>query len=189
MSEVLTIRRLRLSDENALSDAYVNWGHGATGLGVEDTAEWLTSLWKPGGDFSKFLEGLDANEKGERLPPGFVPSTLLYGFKGAEENAEIIGRVHIRHTLTDALKHRGGHIGYAVVPRERRQGFAKHLLRAGLRECLKHKIDPVLITCSATNVASWRTIEACGGVLVETFFDSKTREDVRRYEVDSKSAK
>ena len=44
----------------------------------------------------------------------------------------VVGRVSVRHRLDDWLRHEGGHIGYAVVPGERRQGYATEILRQAL---------------------------------------------------------
>ena len=62
-----------------------------------------------------------------------------------------------------------GHIGYAVVPWKRRQGYATKALRQMLPEARAEGLGCVEITTDPTNLASQRVIEASGGVLVEHF--------------------
>ena len=62
-----------------------------------------------------------------------------------------------------------GHIGYAVVPWKRRQGYAKQALRQMLPEARAEGLACVEITTDPANLASQRVIEASGGVLAEYF--------------------
>jgi predicted acetyltransferase len=94
-------------------------------------------------------------------PPGIVASTDLWWIRGDA----YLGRVSVRHALTDRLQDSGGHIGYDVVPSERRQGHATAMLIAALRVAAGLGIDSALLTCVPGNVASRRVIERCGGVL------------------------
>jgi predicted acetyltransferase len=112
--------------------------------------------------FRQYLELLEAQARGERLPPGYVPATFLFAFVGTR----IVGRVSIRHTLTPDLERCGGHIGYAVVPEFRRQGCATAMLAQAVviaRDRLG--LSRVLVTCDDDNVGSIRVIEKNGGVL------------------------
>jgi predicted acetyltransferase len=76
-----------------------------------------------------------------------------------------IGTVMIRHELTPELRHDGGHIGYHVVPRERRRGHATAMLARALDFCENLGLTQVLITCEEGNLGSRRVIEANAGVL------------------------
>ncbi|WP_461164100.1 GNAT family N-acetyltransferase [Arthrobacter sp. R4-81] len=58
----------------------------------------------------------------------------------------------------------GGHIGYSVRPRFRRNGFAGQILDLALIEARNLGIGEALLTCDADNVASRRVIESRGGV-------------------------
>jgi predicted acetyltransferase len=60
--------------------------------------------------FGRYLEILEQHTRGENVPPGHVPSTFLFAFQGPR----IVGRVSIRHELSEFLLRIGGHIGYTV---------------------------------------------------------------------------
>lgn len=108
-------------------------------------------------------------------PQGYVPFTELWLVEGDE----YLGRVSLRHELTDALLTWGGHIGYAVRPSARRRGHASAALRGMLAVAAERGIDPVLVTCDVDNVGSRRVIEGAGGEYDDT------REGKRRYWVPS----
>jgi predicted acetyltransferase len=74
--------------------------------------------YRPELAFVEYLRILDDAEQGRDLPAGHVPSTLLFGFV----DAEIVGRLMLRHSLNDFLFRVGGHIGFVVVPKQRRRG-------------------------------------------------------------------
>jgi predicted acetyltransferase len=90
-----------------------------------------------------------------------VPETTLWLVDGYE----FLGRLSIRHALNRRLRFMGGHIGYDVRPSRRRQGHATLMLGLSLPVAHELGIDPALVTCDETNVASRRVIEANGGRL------------------------
>jgi predicted acetyltransferase len=94
-------------------------------------------------------------------PDGIVASTDRWWISG---NA-FLGRVSIRHALTERLRDSGGHIGYDVVPSARRQGHATAMLAAALDVAAGLGIAEALLTCVPTNAASRKVIERNGGVL------------------------
>ena len=104
-------------------------------------------------------------------PEGKVAETTLWWVDGDEW----LGRLSIRHQLTDALRELGGHIGYVVRPSARRQGQASAMLAAALPIARDLGIDPALLTCDATNAGSRRVIESNGGVFEDQ------REDKLRF--------
>jgi predicted acetyltransferase len=81
------------------------------------------------------------------------------------DGEEFLGQLSIRHTLNRRLRFKGGHIGYSVRPSQRRRGYATLMLRLALPVAHRMGIDPALITCDDTNIASRRVIEANGGRL------------------------
>ncbi len=92
-------------------------------------------------------------------PIGYVPATTLWWVEGLE----FLGRLAIRHELNDALRTRGGHIGYWIRPSARRRGHASAALRAALPIAAALGLDPALITCDTDNLGSRRVIEGVGG--------------------------
>ena len=90
----------------------------------------------------------------------------------------------VRHRLTPALTQCGGHIGYHVAPRHRRQGHATAMLAEALAYCRDLGVDDVLVTCPESNVASRKVIEANGGVL-ENVVDGERRYWFRRDRIDA----
>jgi predicted acetyltransferase len=123
--------------------------------------EWQWRWATPDG-FAEYVAALRAQSEQETpRPAGRVPSTTWWWVDGPD----YLGRIALRHQLTDQLRETGGHIGYDVRPTARRQGHATAMLRAVLPHVNGMGIDPVLITCDVDNIASRRVIEANGGVL------------------------
>ena len=122
--------------------------------------------------FAAYVERLrhTAQEDCPGRPPDYVPNTVLWYIDGET----YLGRLSIRHRLTDFLLSVGGHIGYVVRPSARHRGHASAMLSAALPVVRNLGIDPVLITCDVDNVASRRVIESAGGVL-EDERDGKLR--------------
>ena len=100
-------------------------------------------------------------------PRGYVAFTELWLAEGPGLE-EYLGRISLRHELTEPLHEWGGHIGYVVRPSARRRGLASAALAGMLEVCRRQRIDPVLITCDVDNVASRRTIEGAGGRYEDT---------------------
>jgi predicted acetyltransferase len=90
-----------------------------------------------------------------------VPVTELWFV----DETEYLGTVLIRHRLTPALERAGGHIGYHVVPSQRRRGHATQMLAQALVVCQQLGLGEVLVTCPVDNQGSRRVIEANGGAL------------------------
>jgi predicted acetyltransferase len=128
----------------------------------QDLREW-GPRWGDEDVFAEYVEAVRAQALEETpRPPGFVRSTTMWW----AEDDEYLGRIVLRHRLTERLLEVGGHIGYDVPPEHRRAGHATAMLRTFLVLCAKvHGLDRVLVTCDPDNVASRKVIEACGGVL------------------------
>lgn len=112
-------------------------------------------------NFAEYIEKLLSESEGENLPEGYVPQTTYWLI----DNDEFIGRVSIRHTLTESLLKEGGHIGYDIRPSKRNMGYGKRILELSLPKAKELEIDKVLVTCNETNTGSKKIIEANGGIL------------------------
>ncbi len=66
-------------------------------------------------NFEKFIDSVNDREKGIDLPEGYVPDSIYF----LVDKGEFIGRVAIRHKLTEKLLQIGGHIGYSIRPSKR----------------------------------------------------------------------
>jgi predicted acetyltransferase len=149
----LELRRLSNEDEAAFLTAIGQWDDNSGFVFVRDFRQDMS--------FAEYVNLLKDHERGENLPPGYVPDTSLFGFI----NGNIVGRLAIRHTLNDFLLNVGGHIGYGVVPPYRRKGYAREMLRLALPIAKNLGISKVLVTCDDDNIGSIRTIETNGGTL------------------------
>lgn len=165
----LHLRRLELGDEPSFLRALEDW--------TEADRAWFTWHWEPGVAFSDVLLRIDREATGSGLPEHLVPATMYYAFLGDQ----IVGRLHLRHRLNQALAVRGGHIGYAVAPKFRNQGFATEILRQGLSKAAALGVSSAMVTCANDNIASWKVIEKAGGQLEQVFTDEKNGEVVRKY--------
>jgi predicted acetyltransferase len=111
--------------------------------------------------FAEYVAKLKAHSRGVGVPAGFVPNTYLVG----AVDEVIVGRLSLRHVLNDALSRIGGHLGYGVIPSQRRRGHATAMLRQALPICAGLGIERALLTCDEDNIASRRVIQRCGGIL------------------------
>lgn len=128
-------------------------------------------------DFAAYVQQLRGKSKGIGLPEGFVPSTEFWLVEGNE----FLGRLDIRHELTDFLHHSGGHIGYDLRPTARGKGYGKLILKLGLAKAKELGIENALVTCDITNLPSKKVIEANGGVLEDIRQMGDKKPDKARY--------
>jgi predicted acetyltransferase len=150
----LLLRSLRTSDQRDAIAAH----HELAAEGFNFLLE-----WRPGQPWSAYLHRLEQLRQGLAVPPGRVPATFLV----AEVDAELVGRVSIRHELNAALTDLGGHIGYCVRSRYRRRGYATEMLRQALVLVRAQGVDRILITCDDDNAASIALVENAGGILAD----------------------
>ena len=88
-----------------------------------------------------------------------------------ESDSRIVGMINIRLALNERLSHYGGHIGYSIRPTERGKGYNNINLYLGLKVCRKYGIERVFMDADLENPASWKTMEAFGGVRIREYYD------------------
>ena len=141
-------------------------GSGGLDRYIDNYEEWLVKLEK------------DKTDPGNNRVPA-----LTYFLVRVEDN-RIIGMINIRLVLNEKLRKSGGHIGYGIRPTERKKGYNKINLYLGLQVCQKYGLDKVLLDADLDNPASWRTMEALGGIRIETYYDEIDKTDCVKYEID-----
>lgn len=169
----MILRRLTKGDEEKFFQAWKEW--------EPDRAMVWFSCWKPGMSFDELLAKLEDEHNGINLPDNFVPCTVLYGF---DNDDNIVGRLSIRHKLSEFLKVYGGHIGYAVIEKYRGRGYATEMLRQSLPMCAKLGMQEVLLTVSEDNLPSIQVIKKCGGRFIDSFHDDAHKRITERYYIN-----
>ena len=106
------------------------------------------------------------------------PRETLYLYL-REEDDRIVGIIKIRPQLEEYA----GHIGYCVLPGERRKGYAGQMLALILPECRQLGIHDVLVYCLAGNEASRKTILRCGGVYEATVSEPRSGKQLEQYRI------
>lgn len=84
---------------------------------------------------------------------------------------KIVGSINIRWNLPESMKQFSGNIGYGIRPKERGKGYNKINLYLGLLEMQKLGLNKITLSCEATNIASYKTMQALGGILEKTEID------------------
>lgn len=67
-------------------------------------------------DFLNYIKNMEDRRFGRNLKPGYVPDTYLWMIA----DDKYCGQISIRHKLIPALEKFGGHVGYGVMPSERK---------------------------------------------------------------------
>lgn len=130
----------------------------------------------------EWIEYANACKTPETVPQGRVPATQYLFLR--EDDRKIVGMIQIRHYLNEYLEKYGGHIGYSVVPSERRKGYAAQMLGQALPKCQALGINRALITCVRGNEGSRRTILKNGGVYESTVYEPNVGIYLERYWID-----
>lgn len=131
-------------------------GEGTSGF-------WNVGGW-PASDLDGYIQRTEDYANGVGLPEGWVRATTYWLIN----HEDFIGHVNIRHELTEKLQFQGGHIGYAIRPKYRNQGYGKKILELSLSKAKEIGLDKALVTCNRSNEASCKIIETNGGELFET---------------------
>ncbi len=119
-------------------------------------------------DYEGWLEKLEQDytrEPDEKK----VPARTYFLIRGTDR--KIVGMINIRLCLNERLSRYGGHIGYSIRPTERGKGYNKINLYLGLKVCRAHGIETVFMDADLDNPASWKTMEALGGVRIREYYD------------------
>ena len=119
-------------------------------------------------DYQLWLDILNNRKNLEYPNPDFKVPSLTYFLVRSDDN-KIVGMCNIRTKLNSALKFEGGHIGYGIRPTERNKGYNKINLYIALKLCKKLNIDEILLDADVSNVASWKTMEALGGIRIKEY--------------------
>lgn len=133
--------------------------------------------WDSSMSWPDFLAMLEDQRLGRNLSEEQVRALQLV----AVVEGELVGRVSVRFSLNAFLAQRGGHVGYAVIPSQRRRGYASEILRQALVILRADAVERVLVTCDEGNIGSRLVIERGGGVFesVVPALDGGT--GIRRY--------
>lgn len=118
-------------------------------------------------------------EDPETLPEGRVVATQLLLVRRSD--MRLVGMIQVRHYFNEYLSIYGGHIGYSVRPSERRKGYAKKMLASVIPYCREIGLDKILVTCIEGNIASEKTIIACGGVYESTVYEPNEKVYLKRF--------
>ena len=130
--------------------------------------------------FSLYLDKLKENSIGKNLKPNYVPETTFWLVK-EENELDILGFVRIRHYLTKELELEGGHIGYDIVPKFRKQGYGTLILKLAIEKAKAIGINKIVVTCDEDNLGSRKVIESNGGIFEDSFVSRNTGVVERRY--------
>ncbi|MBR3494032.1 MAG: GNAT family N-acetyltransferase [Clostridia bacterium] len=121
-------------------------------------------------DYEGWLRKLEADSTREPSEEK-VPARTFFLVR--ESDSRIVGMINIRLTLNERLSRYGGHMGYSIRPTERGKGYNKINLYLGLKVCDQYGIRSVFLDADLDNPASWRTMEALGGVRIREYYDDQ----------------
>ena len=143
----------------------------------------FNSLEEYKSNYKEWLIYIEKQLKKETVQEGLVTANTFFTIRKKDD--KIVGIINVRHELNDYLFNYGGHIGYSILPSERRKGYAYKQLLMALEFCKSLNIKKVLVTCVDYNIGSSRTIEKVGGVLENIVFNPNKNTGEKRYWIDN----
>ncbi|NLG26027.1 MAG: GNAT family N-acetyltransferase [Clostridiales bacterium] len=117
--------------------------------------------------FARWLCHSAKAARGVGLADWQVPQTVYWLYVDGEP----VGMGKLRHRLTDRLRREGGHIGYAIAPKARGQGYGTLILKLLTRRAAEMGISSALVTVRNDNLPSIRVALANGGQIEEITAD------------------
>ncbi|MCQ2957554.1 MAG: hypothetical protein MJ180_01480 [Candidatus Gastranaerophilales bacterium] len=111
----------------------------------EKFSEWKEHIFQ---DYKKQEKGID-------LPENYVPSATYW----LVSNNEYIGTINLRLKLNQQLAIYGGHIGIVIRTSKRGGIYARHAINWAIAKAKSLNINPVLLTCQASNTLSHKGLE------------------------------
>lgn len=140
------------------------------------------NLEKYTNNYKEWLLYIKNQLKKETIQEGLVTANTFFTIR--KRDNKLVGIINVRHELNDYLFKYGGHIGYSILPSERRKGYAYKQLFLALEFCKELNIQKVLVTCVDYNIGSRKTIEKAGGILENNVFNHDKNVEERRYWID-----
>lgn len=163
MAKAKKIKKLRLIlPAKKYLDSFARGIEDARPEGTEALASHFR-IFKTKKDFPTYLKKTIDDRRGVNLEKGHVPQTIYWAMVGDK----FVGVLKLRHRLWK--ENIASHIGYAVIPSERKKGYATEMLRLGLRKAKKLGIKKVILGCRVDNIPSKKVIVSNGGVVLQTY--------------------
>lgn len=133
----------------------------------------------------EWLAKVEQMSSPETCPRQFSPSTQFLAVRKSDN--KLIGMIALRYDINHPLLSLfGGHIGYSVLPSERRKGYATEMLRQCLEKAKRAGLVRVMVSCDKNNLGSERTILANGGVFQCEVTAEGENEPIKRFWIELK---
>lgn len=121
--------------------------------------------------FNLFVKQINILESNKLNPTKYY---LVY------DNSMLIGYLELRFGQNDFNSNYAGHIGYAVSPRFRNQGYGMQILKKGLSILKKEKVTPIILTCDLNHALSKKMFMKCGAKFFKRSFYLNEEKEIYR---------